>query len=72
MEAVIAGGAQAAEALEQVAELVETLAPAMQRFGVATADEIGQGSLLERTLSEIRTGGGVIVGRMQVGCWSRL
>ena len=71
MEAVIAGGTQAETALEQLAGLVETLAPAMQRFGVATAEEIGQDSLLDRMLNEVRTTKSVVLGRLQVGCWAR-
>ena len=71
LEAVIAGGARADIALEQLAGLVETLAPEMQRLGVATAEEIGQDSLLDRMMDEVRTTRSVVVGRLQVGCWAR-
>jgi ubiquinone/menaquinone biosynthesis C-methylase UbiE len=71
MEAVIAAGAQAWPMLEQVAGLVESLVPAMERFGVATVEEIGSESLLERLLDEARSAESVIFGRLQVGCWSR-
>ena len=71
MEAVIAGGLQAEPALEQLAGLVETLTPAMQRLGVATAEEIDQDSLLDRMLNEVMTTQSVVLSRLQVGCWAR-
>jgi hypothetical protein len=43
----------------------------MERFGVATVEEIGSESLLERLLDEARSAESVIFGRLQVGCWSR-
>jgi SAM-dependent methyltransferase len=71
VEVPIAGGAQVGTMLEQVAGLVDSLAPAMERHGVATAEEIGSESLLQRLQDEARTEKSVILGRLQVGCWSR-
>jgi SAM-dependent methyltransferase len=71
MEAVIAGGLRAAVSIEQLAGLVESLTPAMVRHGVATIEEIGPESLLERLIDEARAADSVILGRLQVGCWSR-
>jgi ubiquinone/menaquinone biosynthesis C-methylase UbiE len=72
METVIAGGTNVAAMLEQVAGLVTTLAPAMERYGIATIAEIGSDSLLDRMLEDARAAGSVILGRLQVGCWTRL
>jgi SAM-dependent methyltransferase len=70
LEAIIGGGAQAVVAVRQVVDLVGTLAPAMQRLGVASAAEIGYDTLFDRMMDETRTLRCVIVGRLQIGCWS--
>jgi SAM-dependent methyltransferase len=70
LEAIIGGGAQAVVAVRQVVDLVGTLAPAMQRLGVASAAEIGYDTLFDRMMDETQTLGCVIVGRLQIGCWS--
>jgi SAM-dependent methyltransferase len=72
MEALVGGGSRCVDALQQVVDLVGTLLPAMEHLGVATAEEVGYDTLLERMTSETLAGGGVIVGRLQVGCWSRV
>lgn len=71
MEAAVAGGSQAETALELVAGLMETLAPTMHRLGVATAEEVGQETLLDRLLKEVRATNTVVLSRLQVGCWAR-
>jgi hypothetical protein len=70
LEASIGGGAQAVVAIRQLVDLVGTLAPAMQRVGVASAAAIGYDTLFDRMMDETRTLGCVIVGRLQIGCWS--
>ncbi|BEP16642.1 hypothetical protein acdb102_49530 [Acidothermaceae bacterium B102] len=70
MEAVIGGGDNSVMPLEQVAGLVQTLLPSIERLGIATADEVGADSLLARMRQEADELGSVIIGRMQVGCWS--
>lgn len=72
MEAVIAGGSNSSPVVEQVADLVETLSPAIQRLGVATAGELDRETLRARMLDETTAGGGVVIGRLQVGCWSHV
>jgi SAM-dependent methyltransferase len=71
MEAVVAGGMQAEPLLEALAGLVETLLPAMRHLDVASAEEIGEDSLLDRLIDEARTTDSVVLGRLQVGCWAR-
>ena len=70
LEAVIGGGDNSALPLEQVACLVQTLLPAMERLGVATADQVDADTLLARMRREADALGCVIVGRVQVGCWA--
>jgi hypothetical protein len=44
----------------------------MERLGVATADGIGYDTLGDRLTEDVRANASVIVGHLQIGCWSRL
>ena len=70
MEAVIGGGANAAAICEQLLNLVETMSPAMQRLGIARAEDLDHDSLFNQIMDETAADAGVILGRIQVGCWS--
>lgn len=60
----------ATDAVDLVTDLVETLLPSMDRFGIATACEVGQETLARRILAEV--GSNVtLVGRVEVGAWTR-
>ena len=71
MQTFIGGGAASADFLQAVADLTASLAPAMQRHGVATSTEIGLETLAERLKQEAALTGSVIVGRSEVGAWTR-
>jgi SAM-dependent methyltransferase len=70
--AVIGGGANCADCLQLVTDLVETLVPDMERLRVATAAEIGLESLCQRINSEVISSDSVIVGRSEIGAWARV
>ena len=70
--AIIRGGLGAAPWLHQTAELVRTLLPEMERTGVATAVEVDIETLGERLQREVTAGGGTIIGRSEIGAWSRV
>ena len=72
LETLVAGAANNADPLHLVADLAETLADAMERLGVATASELGLETLAERMISEATASGSVILGRFEVGAWSRV
>jgi hypothetical protein len=72
LETLVAGAANNADPLHLVADLVETLADTIERLGVATAAEIGLETLAERMISEATANGSVILGRFEVGAWSRV
>lgn len=72
LEAAIGGAAQNPEAIEQVVALSATLAPAMQRLGVATAEDLAIETLRDRIVRDAMSLNSVLVGRLQVGCWSRV
>jgi ubiquinone/menaquinone biosynthesis C-methylase UbiE len=70
--AVVGGGANSADCLELVTDLVETLLAHMERLGVATAADIGVDTLSERITHEVISSDNVIVGRSEIGAWSRV
>jgi len=68
--AVIGGGGGSSDWLNVVAENVRSLLPEMERLGVATASQVGIETLAERLCREVTAGGGVILGRSEIGAWS--
>jgi len=72
LDGLIAGGANNADPLRLVADIVGTLLPEMERLGVATADQVRFETLAERMIEEAVTGGCVLAGRFEIGAWSRV
>ncbi len=72
LETLVAGVANNADPLHLVADLVGTLANAMERLSVATAAEVSLETLAERMISEAAASGSVILGRFEVGAWSHV
>lgn len=72
MQTFIGGGAGAGDFVHAFAELTEPVIPAMERLGVATAAEIGIETLAERMLREVISNDSVIIGRSEIGAWSRV
>jgi hypothetical protein len=66
------GAAAAADWLRMIAELVRTLLPEMARLSVATPAEVDIETLAERLRREAAEGGGVVVGRSEIGAWARI
>jgi hypothetical protein len=54
-----------------VAEVVRSLLPLIEKFGVATAAEVNIDTLADRMRDEVVAGGGVVVTPSLVGAWSR-
>jgi SAM-dependent methyltransferase len=71
LRAIIGDAVSAVEWLRGMAELATVLAPAMGERGVATAAEIGVDTLSDRLVQEVAAGGGIVVGRADVGAWVR-
>ncbi|HKA35669.1 MAG TPA: class I SAM-dependent methyltransferase [Thermoanaerobaculia bacterium] len=72
LETLIAGPADKTDPLDLFADLAETLAGAMDRFGVATPEEVGLETLRERMIAEAAAAGSVIQGRFEIAAWSRV
>ena len=71
LEAMIGAGTTAAEGLQFVADLVETMLPAMEREGIASVADVGLETLVARMLHEAVATDSVVVGRYEVGAWTR-
>jgi ubiquinone/menaquinone biosynthesis C-methylase UbiE len=69
---LIGGGAGAAPWLYQLAELARTMLPEMQRVGVVTSARADIETLAERLQREVAAGDGIVVGRSEIGAWSRV
>lgn len=68
MEAVVGGGDNA-YALGWV-NVARAALPLMERFGIATADEVDPDSLTERLLAEVHAERGIVVGPCLYGAWT--
>jgi SAM-dependent methyltransferase len=71
LESVIGGGANSSDQVHFKTDLARTLVPEMERLSVATAREVDAQTLAERVLNEIIGSASVIVGRSEIGAWSR-
>jgi SAM-dependent methyltransferase len=72
LEALIGGPASVSDRLHLLANQVETMAPEMERLGVATAATIALETLARRMDEDIRARSSVIVGRSEVGAWCQV
>jgi SAM-dependent methyltransferase len=54
-----------------VSEVIRSLLPAMGKFGIATAEEVGIETLRDRLEEEVVDGGGVIVSPSLIGAWAK-
>jgi SAM-dependent methyltransferase len=70
--AIIRSGVGGSDWIDQIAELVRTLLPTMEQLKVARPSEVEIETLGKRIHREIEIGGGVIVGRSEIGGWSRV
>lgn len=71
MQTFIGGGAECADFLQAVAELVGAVLPAIERLGVATTAEVELSTLADRLRREVKANGSLIIGRAEIGAWSR-
>jgi SAM-dependent methyltransferase len=67
-----AGGEGAEDAARLITDIVRTIAPELERLGVANAGDIGIDTLHERVMGEMIDRRAVVVGRSEIGAWCRL
>lgn len=69
----VIGDAVSAEAwLRAVADIVITLQSAMEKHGVATSADVGPDTIADRLVQEVASRRGIVVGRAEIGAWSRV
>lgn len=68
---VLIGGGDKFPGYEILAETIQSLLPAMERFGIATAAEVNVPSLAERMREEVMARNGVAFSPALIGAWSR-
>jgi SAM-dependent methyltransferase len=71
MHAII-GGAQAVDEVHLDADQALVLAAETERLGIAAASEVDASTLVERITRELNESQGVIIGRAEIGAWSRI
>lgn len=71
LESVIATGADAADVIHLVVDLVATLLATMERLGVATAEEVDIATLANRIITEVGADA-TLIGRAEVAAWARI
>lgn len=72
MRTFIGAGSSAEVWLRALVDIVATLLPTIEAHGVADAAEVGIGTLAQRLVREVRESGATIIGRSEVGAWSRV
>lgn len=72
LESVIGAGKESTDAVHLVTDLVETLVADMSRLSVATTAEIGLENLFDRVIQEVVATGSVVIGRSEIGAWTRV
>jgi SAM-dependent methyltransferase len=72
LEALIGAGPSAGDRTALVADLVRTLLPDMERLGIAEPGEIDAATLADRMLEEVQALGSTVIGRSEIGAWTRI
>ena len=72
MQTFISGSEGCTDWLQAVADLAGAVLPTMEKLGVATAAEVEVTTLAERLCQEVAESDCVIIGRSEIGAWSRV
>jgi hypothetical protein len=72
MRTIIGDAVSAGEWLRAVADIAVVMLPAMEQRGIATSADVGTDTLSERLLKEVAAGSGIVIGRAEIGAWSKL
>ena len=71
VSALAGGGSDRLSGIDLIADLAVTMAPVMEQTGVIDALDLQPESLQQRIRDEATTNGSVVVGRYEVGAWTR-
>jgi hypothetical protein len=71
LESIIAGGTTSLDHVHYEMDLAGTLMGDMERLGIATAEEVEPETLADRVFAETAATESVVIGRAEIGAWSR-
>jgi len=46
--------------------------PTMEQYGIATPADVGVDTIADRLVEEVASGGGIVIGRAEIGAWSQI
>lgn len=69
---IIGDAVSASEWLRAVADIAIVMLPAMEQHGIATSTDIDCDTIAERLVHEVASSGSIVIGRAEVGTWSRV
>jgi hypothetical protein len=72
VQALVGGGSNSLSGLDLIADLAVTMGPVLEEMGVATIADLAPATLYERVRAEVEANGSVVIGRYEVGAWTRL
>ena len=72
LRALIGGPCDAVSYVDLIAELAITMAPVMEEQGVIARGDIDPSNFRQQMLAEVERLGSLVVGRSEIGAWSRL
>ncbi len=72
LRALIGGASSSVSGAELIADLAITMAPVMEEHRVIARGEIDPEAFKEQVMAEVKRLGSVVVGRSEIGAWSRL
>ena len=72
LEALAVGGLESISWLRSFKDLIATLLPEIERFGVASPSEVDIETLVERMSTEARASSSVLIGHHQIAAWVRV
>jgi SAM-dependent methyltransferase len=72
MRTHIGDAASAADWIRAMAELFVVLAPTLEQQGARIAAEVGGDTLTRGLIEEVAAGGGIVLGRSEIGAWVRV
>ena len=72
MQVSIGGAPGIFEWLHGLVEIIRTLLPAIERYGIATAAEVDIDTLADRLCREIASNGSTVLGRADIAAWAHV
>jgi len=71
LRALFGGASSSVSGADLIADLAITMAPVMEEHGVIARGEVDPDVFKERLIAEVDRLGSVVLGRSEIGAWSR-